>query len=399
MYGHTGGVGKALSNSKGHDSSAKSPDSSSSSSIGSSAVPTRKPLSNGSNEAHVSSSPGRDASGVRAATHAGGALIAKDKSTIVLEERANRIDIQELESSPLTVPLLTPALKHDDGASGVTLLWTIAHGKVVALPPKGGEGGKQKEEGASQERPVWLNSARCYIVHYQFCPGVDRSQVRHVIYAWHGRLSSRADRASCTMCMNEVSTLTGGGGHEDRQVIAEGKETKHFVIACGRLLLLTPSMPSPPANTYRMWAIVDMGAGAASSSTTTTSSASGGGASKTTTAPVGKAVEIVPSAAALYSGGCVIVLDPRAMSLSKPPPLPSGQKMGYVWRGGAAREGALELALLAAQRLLAVDAATVGNVVHVLQEGTVSAALTALYNLFGVSPTASGVCGMTHSYV
>ena len=71
-------------------------------------------------------------------------------------------------------------------------------------------------------------------------------QVRHVIYAWHGRASSRGDRAACTMSMNEVSAAGGGGGaSEDRQVIAEGKETKHFAIACGRLLLVSDSKPAP----------------------------------------------------------------------------------------------------------------------------------------------------------
>ena len=149
-------------------------------------------------------------------------------------------------------------------------------------------------------------------------------QVRHVIYAWHGRASSRGDRAACTMSMNEVSAAAGGGGaSEDRQVIAEGKETKHFAIACGRLLLVSDSKPAPGdgcsrMRTYalavcgrltesaqragdplpeaaarngansavgmRMWAVVDFGSGSASSSTLTASSSSSG--SNSTGAPV-----------------------------------------------------------------------------------------------------------------
>jgi len=52
--------------------------------------------------------------------------------------------------------------------------------------------------------------------------------------------------------------MTGGGGFEDRQVLAEGKETKHFVIACGRLLVVSPRL-QPPAQQWRMFALVDMG--------------------------------------------------------------------------------------------------------------------------------------------
>lgn len=195
---------------------------------------SRQPLSNGDNKINVAA--------------------AKDKSTRVLEERANRIDIEELEQNALQVPLLTPAIKHDDGSTGQVSVWTINSGKIVRLE----KGLASVKDAGSGEIPLWLRSTCCYILHYKFCPGVDSTQVRHVIYSWHGRESTRADRASSTMCMNEVSTLTGGGGFEDRQVLAEGKETKHFVIACGRLLLVSP--PPRPSAQYRMFAIVDMGA-------------------------------------------------------------------------------------------------------------------------------------------
>ena len=40
--------------------------------------------------------------------------------------------------------------------------------------------------------------------------------------------------------MAEVSTISGGKGQEDRQVVAEGKEPLHFLVACGGLLVATP---------------------------------------------------------------------------------------------------------------------------------------------------------------
>eukprot|EP00802_Teleaulax_amphioxeia_P006482 Tamp_06486.p1 GENE.Tamp_06486~~Tamp_06486.p1 ORF type:complete len:311 (-),score=39.69 Tamp_06486:1242-2174(-) len=294
--------------------------------------------------------------------------VAKDKSTLVLEERAKRLDLQQLEASPLTPPLLTPALKHDDGSSGSVRVWWIQKGKLVPLSSAGLLG----EEGSSAAQPLWLHSNRCYLLHYQFCPGVDRSQTRHVLYVWHGRASPRADRASATMSMNEVSANGGGGGHEDRQVVVEGKESKHFVIAAGRLMLTSSAQSSPPSP-VRMWQIVDMGAGSASSPTSTASSSSAGGYSNNSNGPVGKALEIAPAPSALYSGACFLVLDARAVSVGGN--MTGGQKVGYLWRGRFAREGALELALLAAQRLLGVEASHVGRLLHVLQEGSPCEAL------------------------
>jgi hypothetical protein len=55
-------------------------------------------------------------------------IIAKDKSTLVLEERAKQLNLQELEETRLQVPLLTPAIKHDDGSSGAMRIWTIQKG-------------------------------------------------------------------------------------------------------------------------------------------------------------------------------------------------------------------------------------------------------------------------------
>jgi hypothetical protein len=202
-------------------------------------------------------------------------------------------------------------------------------GKLLLLPRTPAE--TPGEEGSSAAQPLWLSSNKCYLLHYQFCPGVDRSQTRHVLYVWHGRGSPRADRASATMSMNEVSANGGGGGQEDRQVMVEGKESKHFVIAAGRLLLTSRkeqhSATKPPA-TLRMWQVIDLGAGSASSSTTTASVSSTGGYSNNSNAPVGKAVEIVPSYSVLYSGSCFLVADPRAVSNGGR--VPAGQKVMSV---------------------------------------------------------------------
>ena len=54
------------------------------------------------------------------------AEVCKDKSTLVLEERASLIDIAELEASPPKLPLLTPAIKHDDGNNSSLQVHTVA---------------------------------------------------------------------------------------------------------------------------------------------------------------------------------------------------------------------------------------------------------------------------------
>jgi len=207
-------------------------------------------------------------------------------------------------------------------------VYTIHIGKLLALPRTPAE--MPGEEGSSAGQPLWLSSNKCYLLHYQFCPGVDRSQTRHVLYVWHGRGSARADRASATMSMNEVSANGGGGGQEDRQVIVEGKESKHFVIAAGRLLLTSrKDSGTTPPGTMRMWQVVDLGAGSASSSTTTASVSSTGGYSNNSNAPVGKAVEIASSYSVLYSGSCFLVLDPRAVSAGGR--IAAGQKVKFVY--------------------------------------------------------------------
>ena len=74
------------------------------------------------------------------------------------------------------------------GRGGGTF-WGVRGGRggcEVCLKASGGSltaYGRLQEAGTGQV-PLWLSSARCYILHYKFCPGVDRSQVRHVIYCW-----------------------------------------------------------------------------------------------------------------------------------------------------------------------------------------------------------------------
>jgi hypothetical protein len=279
-------------------------------------------------------------------------------------------------------------------------VWVIQNSRIVALD----------QEAGSHGRPVCLDSSRCYILLYDYCPGVDLRQTRVVIYCWHGKLSSRSDRASSTMCMNEVSTLAGLGRQEDREVVLEGRESKHFVIAAGRLLITCSSSDKATQvargakgagqEGHRMFAVIDMGCGSASSSTVVAESgvsrgrAGGGGGGGEGGKAAGKAVEVPPEHRGLYSGRCFVLL--RAAALS--PNVAngsngslkgalnggnSGQKVGFVWRGCAVRDGALELALRAVQRLLAVDAASVGNLVHVVQEGVSSPAMTQFHAVLG----------------
>ena len=312
----------------------------------------------------------------------------KDRSTLVLEERASRIDVEEMEAKPATSALLTPAIKHDDGEHSELRVWAIVGGKLVPLV----QGAAEEAEGA--QRPLWLSSKKCYVALYLYSPGIDRRQTRRVIYSWHGRQSSRTDRASCTMCMNEVSTLAGGGERalEDRQVLLQGKESKHFVIAAGRLLLVSSGLAgsgAAPAR-VRMWVVVDMGTGSASSPTHMVSSCSGEakggrGLIESSSSPVGKLVEIEPRGEALYSGACYLVLERDAMPLhaaGKPPSRAFSKKLGYIWQGWAARDGALQLAMRAVQRMLSLASISdASSAVHIVPEHSPASVLFPLYTL------------------
>lgn len=61
-----------------------------------------------------------------------------------------------------------------------------------------------------------------------------------------------------------------------------------------------------------------------------------------------------------------------------------------MWQGAAAREGALELAIRAAQRLLGVDASAVNRAVDVVREGEASQALAGLHNVLGAPSAGNG---------
>ena len=312
----------------------------------------------------------------------------KDTSTLVLEERASRIDVEEMEANPATSALLTPAIKHDDGEHSELRVWAIVGGKLVPLV----QGAAEEAEGA--QRPLWLSSKKCYVALYLYSPGIDRRQTRRVIYSWHGRQSSRTDRASCTMCMNEVSTLAGGGERalEDRQVLLQGKESKHFVIAAGRLLVVSSGLAgsgAAPAR-VRMWVVVDMGTGSASSPTHMVSSCSGEakggrGLIESSSSPVGKLVEIEPRCHALYSGACYLVLERDAVPLhaaGKPPSRAFSKKLGYIWQGWAARDGALQLAMRAVERMLSLASISdAASAVHIVPEHSPASALSPLYTL------------------
>ena len=60
-------------------------------------------------------------------------------------------------------------------------------------------------------------------------------------------------------------------------------------------------------------------------------------------APVGKGIEVRAQHAAVYSGACCVLLHASAVSAGAR--VPRGQKAGYIWRGLAAREGALQVCI------------------------------------------------------
>lgn len=93
-------------------------------------------------------------------------------------------------------------VKHDDGSTGSRRLWKVSGGKLTELSPQ------------ESQPPLILSSSGCYIILYEFCPGVDSRVRRFVIYAWQGARAARQDIAAGALCLNDVQVCarTQGSG-------------------------------------------------------------------------------------------------------------------------------------------------------------------------------------------
>jgi hypothetical protein len=258
-------------------------------------------------------------------THLRQGQVFKDKSTLLLEERAALVDLDQLEAAgPAQAELITPAVKNDDGSTGSVRVWRVVNGRLSELQATG-------PEGDNPSLPLVLASSSCYVLCYKFCPGVDRTQVRHVLYAWQGCRGTKQDIASATLCLNEVSAMVKGQGMQDRQVIFDGKETPHFLIACGRVMVVSHNRHEERDGSARAQARLFEARYLAS----------------TAGVPTGKAVEVVCSSASLYSGACLILLLPSANQLAA-----GGKVAAWVWRGGFSVLQDFDVAKAGAARLL-----------------------------------------------
>ena len=71
-------------------------------------------------------------------------------------------------------------------------MWKVSGGKLTELSPE------------ESQPPLVLSSGGCYIICYEFCPGVDARVRRFVIYAWQGAMAARQDIAAGALCLNDV---------------------------------------------------------------------------------------------------------------------------------------------------------------------------------------------------
>lgn len=71
-------------------------------------------------------------------------------------------------------------------------MWKVSGGRLVELSAE------------DSKPPLVLSSTGCYIVCYEFCPGVDARVRRFVIYAWQGAMAARQDIAAGALCLNDV---------------------------------------------------------------------------------------------------------------------------------------------------------------------------------------------------
>eukprot|EP00960_Hanusia_phi_P028495 747436-Hanusia_phi.AAC.1 len=241
-------------------------------------------------------------------------------SSKILERRAAELDLEAMEGSAgATLPLITPAVKHDDGSTGSCRVWIVEQGKLKEM---------EMEEGENKVcRPLVLDSRHCYVMRYTYCPGIDRTQTRSITYVWQGRWAGRATMAAAVMSMGEVSSASTSGFVDDKEVVEEGKESQHFAIAMGKALVITPAElreeSGGGSSTSRLFMVCDFGD------------------APTSGAAVGLAVEVRPKEESFYSGACYFLIAPKDKveeEVGAGKDGPSAAVRVFVWKGGIARE-------------------------------------------------------------